>query len=73
MAGTSPAITAYINRTSPMAWDARISWETTRMSAFEIFAIAWIPIAVAIVIAVGFSAQWIEERLGLAKGHHPAE
>lgn len=43
------------------------------MSTYAILAIAWIPIAVAIVIVVGFSAQWIEERLGLGKGHHPAE
>lgn len=39
------------------------------MTAFEIFAIAWIPIAVAIA----FSAERIEKRLGLDKPHHPAE
>jgi hypothetical protein len=43
------------------------------MSAFEIFAIAWIPIAVAIVIGFAFSVERIEKRLGLDKPHHPAE
>ncbi len=43
------------------------------MTAFEIFAVAWIPISVAIVLAFGFYAERIERRLGLDKLHHPAE
>lgn len=43
------------------------------MTAFEIFAIAWIPVAVAIVMAIAFSADRIEKRLGLDKPLHPAE
>lgn len=43
------------------------------MTAFEIFAVVWIPISVAIVIGFAFSFDWIESQLGLDGARHPAE
>lgn len=43
------------------------------MNAFEIFAVAWIPVSVAIIIGLAFSFDWIEERLTGRKLRHPAE
>jgi hypothetical protein len=43
------------------------------MTAFEIFAVAWIPVSVAIIVGLAFSFDWIEARLMGARGHHPAE
>lgn len=43
------------------------------MSTFEIVAIAWIPLAVAIVLGVGFSLGWLEDRAEARKARHAAE
>jgi hypothetical protein len=43
------------------------------MTAFEIFAIAWIPVAVAIVIGFAFSLGWLEDRAEKRRAHHAAE
>jgi len=47
--------------------------EIAGMNAFEIFAVAWIPVSVAIIIGLAFSFDWIEDRLSGRKLHHPAE
>lgn len=43
------------------------------MTAFEIFAVAWIPVAVAIVIGFVFSLGWLEDRAERRKARHAAE
>lgn len=43
------------------------------MTAFEIFAVAWIPVAVAIVIGFAFSLGWLEDRAERRKAHRAAE
>jgi hypothetical protein len=43
------------------------------MSLFEIFALAWIPIAVAIVLGFAFLLGWLEDRAERRKAHHAAE
>lgn len=43
------------------------------MTAFEIFAIAWIPVAVAIVIGFAFFLGWLDDRAERRKAHHAAE
>jgi len=43
------------------------------MSNFAIFAIAWIPFSVAIVIGFGFSLGWLEDRAERRKVGHAAE
>jgi hypothetical protein len=43
------------------------------MTAFEIFAIAWIPVAVAIVIGFAFFLGWLEDRAEKRRAHHAAE
>jgi hypothetical protein len=43
------------------------------MTAFEIFAVVWIPVAVAIVIGVAFFLGWLEDRTEKRKAHRAAE
>jgi hypothetical protein len=43
------------------------------MSTFAILAIAWIPVAVAIVIAFGFGLGWLEDRAARRSARYPAE
>jgi hypothetical protein len=47
--------------------------EIARMTAFEIFAVAWIPAAVAIVIGFVFSLGWLEDRAERRRARHAAE
>jgi hypothetical protein len=43
------------------------------MSTFEIVAIAWIPVAVAIIIGFVFLLGWLEDRAEARKARHAAE
>ena len=43
------------------------------MSTFEIFAVAWIPVAVAIVIGFVFFLGWLEDRAEQRKARPAAE
>jgi UDP-N-acetylmuramyl pentapeptide phosphotransferase/UDP-N-acetylglucosamine-1-phosphate transferase len=43
------------------------------MSTFAILAIAWVPVAVAIVIGVAFLLGWLDDRAEKRKAHHAAE
>ena len=43
------------------------------MTAFEIFAIAWIPVAVAIVIGFAFFLGWLDDRAEKRSARHAAE
>lgn len=43
------------------------------MSTFAVLAIAWIPVAVAIVIGVGFFLSWLDDRAEKRRAHHAAE
>ena len=43
------------------------------MNTFAILALAWIPVAVAIVIGVGFFLGWLEDRAEERKARHAAE
>ena len=43
------------------------------MSAFAVLVIAWIPVAVAIVIGVGFFVGWMDDRAERRRAHHAAE
>ena len=43
------------------------------MTTFEIFALAWIPVAVAIIIGFAFSLGWLEDRAEKRKTRHAAE
>ena len=54
-------------------WRQGLAREIARMTAFEIFAVAWIPIAVAIVIGFVFSLGWLEDRAERRRARHAAE
>jgi hypothetical protein len=43
------------------------------MNTFEIIALVWIPVAVAIVISFAFLLGWLEDRAERRKLHHAAE
>jgi len=43
------------------------------MSTFEVVAIAWIPVAVAIVLGFAFFLGWLEDRAEARKARHAAE
>jgi hypothetical protein len=43
------------------------------MSTFQILALAWIPVAVAIVIGVAFLLVWMDERAERRGARHAAE
>lgn len=43
------------------------------MNTFAIVAIAWIPVAVAIVIGFGFFLGWLDDRAERRKARHAAE
>ena len=54
-------------------WGAEFTAEAARMSTFAILALAWIPVAVAIVIGFGFFLGWLEDRAEERKARHAAE
>ncbi len=43
------------------------------MTAFEIFALAWIPISLTLVAVIALNADRIENLLVRRPGRHPAE
>lgn len=43
------------------------------MSTFAVLAIAWIPVAVAIVIGFGFFLGWLDDRAEKRSARHAAE
>jgi hypothetical protein len=43
------------------------------MSTFQILALTWIPVAVAIVIGFAFLLGWLEDRAERRKARHAAE
>jgi hypothetical protein len=43
------------------------------MSTFAVLAIAWIPVAVAIVIGFAFFLGWLDDRAEKRRAHHAAE
>ena len=43
------------------------------MSTFAILAIAWIPVAVAIIIGFAFFLGWLDDRAEARKARHAAE
>ena len=43
------------------------------MSTFAILAIAWIPVAVAIIIGFAFFLAWLDERAEARSAHRAAE
>jgi hypothetical protein len=43
------------------------------MTTFEILALAWIPVAVAIVIGFAFLLSWLEDRAESRRARHAAE
>jgi nitrate reductase NapE component len=47
--------------------------EAARMNTFAFLAIAWIPVAVAIVIGFAFFLGWLDDRAERRKAHHAAE
>jgi hypothetical protein len=49
------------------------AWEIARMSTFAVLAIAWIPVAVSIVIGFGFFLGWLDDRAEKRSARHAAE
>jgi len=43
------------------------------MSAFDILALVWIPVAVAIVIGFAFLLGWLDDRAAARRTRHAAE
>ncbi len=43
------------------------------MNTYDILALAWIPVSVALVIAFAFSLGWIEDRVERRKSQRAAE
>lgn len=43
------------------------------MNTFAVLAIAWVPVAVAIVIGVGFLLGWLDDRAESRRRAHAAE
>ena len=43
------------------------------MTTYDIIALAWIPVAVSIVIGFGFFLGWLDDRADARRGHHAAE
>ena len=43
------------------------------MSTFEILSLAWIPVAVGIVLSFAFFLGWLEDRAERRKAHPAAE
>jgi hypothetical protein len=43
------------------------------MNTYDILALAWIPVAVAIVIGFAFSLGWVEDRVERRKSQRAAE